>query len=513
MSRHTLKRILEIIPGLLTWSALLLPILVSIWLPVVIAIYVIIFDLYWLYRSLYLSRNIIVAYFRIKKDTKINWMTKIRNYEESHKLWPRGVKFDETLHVIIMPQYNETYDVISRSLESYIKSNFPVKSKMIFVLTSEIRKPGLKELNQKTFDDLKKRYGQKFLQFEQTFHPPDISGELACKSSNSTWGAKFFKNEILDKKKIAYNKVVVHNFDTDTQVHPQYFAAIAYQYLMTPNDLPTSYQPIHLYNNNIWETGAIMRIVATSSTITLMHNSLRPHRFKNFSSRSDCFQTIVDINYWVVDAIPEDSRQFFDSMYHYKGRFWVQPIYVPLLMDAVLDDNWLKTLKTQYQQLRRWAWGIVDFPYTALKAFDDHEISWRKKLSWSLRLLEGHFSWATAAIHIAILGWMPILLNPKFGDTVIGFNLPTITRTVLNISIVGMITVIILSLIMLPPKPKHYRRRRYLMFILQWGIFPVVSLFFSSIASIDAQTRLMFGKYLEYQVTAKSVKTKPSPTE
>lgn len=506
MSKQTLKRIFEIIPGSLTWSALFLPILISLWAPIVIAVYVIIFDLYWLYRSLYLSRNIIVAYYRMKKDTKINWMKQIRNHEASNRLWPRGIKFDETFHVIIMPQYNESFEVISRSLESYIKSNFPVKNKMIFVLTSEIRKPGLKEMNEKIFSDLKKQYGQKFFQFVQTFHPADIAGELACKSSNSTWGAKYFKAEILNKLKISAEKVVVHNFDTDTQVHPQYFAVVSYQYLSTPKDLPTSYQPIHLYNNNIWETGAIMRIVATSSTITLMHNSLRPHRFKNFSSRSDCFQTIIDINYWVVDAIPEDSRQYYDSMYHYKGHFWVQPIYVPLLMDAVLDDSWKKTLKTQYQQLRRWAWGIIDFPYTVMKAIEDKDISMRKKISWSLRLLEGHFSWATAAIHIAILGWMPILLNPEFGNTVIGFNLPTITRMVLNTAIIGMITVIILSLIMLPPKPKHHHRRRYLLFIFQWAIFPIVSVFFSSFAAIDAQTRLMFGRYLEYQVTAKTVK-------
>src|SRR3990167_1593095 len=98
MNKNTVKRILEIIPGILTWSALLLPILISIWAPVLIAIYVIIFDLYWLYRSLYLSRNIIVAYFRLKKETKINWMKNIRNYESSDRLWPRGYKFDETLN-------------------------------------------------------------------------------------------------------------------------------------------------------------------------------------------------------------------------------------------------------------------------------------------------------------------------------------------------------------------------------------------------------------------------------
>lgn len=505
MDNHYLKRSLEILPGILSLSALILPIIFSIWWPVVVAIYVIIFDLYWLYRSLFLSQNLMMAYNKIHKDTSINWMHKILNHEKSGKNWFSGYRFADTVHVIIMPQYNESFDVISRSLESYINSNFPVKEKMIFVLTSEQRRPGLKEQNKKTFLALKNKYDKYFRQFLQTFHPPDMAGELACKSSNSTWGAKFFQKE-LDKQKILYERVIVHNFDTDTQTHPQYFAAVSYNYLMTPKDLPTSYQPIHLYNNNIWYTGAIQRIVATSSTITLMHNSLRPYRFKNFSSRSDCFKTVVDIGYWVVNAIPEDSRQYFDSMYHYKGHFWVQPIYVPLLMDAVLDDTWKKTLKSQYQQLRRWAWGIIDFPYTVMLAIKDKEISWSKKLSWSLRLLEGHFSWATASIHIAILGWMPLVLNPDFGNSVFGFNLPTFTRTILNLAIVGLITVVVLSLKMLPPRPKTESRRYYLFFIGQWIIFPIVSIFFSSFAAIDAQVRLMLGKYLEYQVTPKAVK-------
>lgn len=492
-------------PAVMTWMAIILPVFLSLWATFLVALYTIIFDLYWLYRSLFLSKNILIAYRKMRQDTKIDWLAKIKSYENQNKSWPRGYKFDDTLHVVIMPQYKESFEVISRSLESYIKANFPIKEKMIFLLTSEIRK-GAKELNLETFKRLKSQYGKRFCEFRQTFHPDDIPGEIACKSSNSTWGAKYLQKEILDKKKIKYDQVIIHNFDTDTQVHKEYFAAVTYEYLMTRKDLPTSYQPIHLYSNNIWETGAVMRIVATSSTITLMHNSLRPHRFKNFSSRSDCFQTIVDIGYWVVDAIPEDSRQYFDSMYFYKGHFWVQPIYVPLYLDAVLSEDWKKTLISQYQQLRRWAWGIIDFPYTVIRSIEDKSIPWSKKIWWSIRLLEGHFSWAVAAIHIAILGWMPVILNPEFAHSITGFNLPTFTKTILNIAIIGLITVIVLSLLMLPPRPKHHRRHRYLWFILQWAIFPIVSMFFSSFAAIDAQTRLMLGKYLEYQVTDKTVK-------
>ena len=39
---------------------------------------------------------------------------------------------------------------------------------------------------------------------------------------------------------------------------------------------------------------------------------------------------------------------------------------------------------------------------------------------------------------------------------------------------------------------------------LQWLALPVVGLVFSNLPALDAQTRLMVGKYLEYRVTEKA---------
>jgi hypothetical protein len=40
--------------------------------------------------------------------------------------------------------------------------------------------------------------------------------------------------------------------------------------------------------------------------------------------------------------------------------------------------------------------------------------------------------------------------------------------------------------------------------VLQWALLPVTSMFFSAFAAINAQTRLMFGRYLEFYVTEKA---------
>ena len=40
--------------------------------------------------------------------------------------------------------------------------------------------------------------------------------------------------------------------------------------------------------------------------------------------------------------------------------------------------------------------------------------------------------------------------------------------------------------------------------VLQWALLPLVGLLFSNLPALDAQTRLMTGRYLEYRVTEKA---------
>ncbi len=182
------------------------------------------------------------------------------------------------------------------------------------------------------------------------------------------------------------------------------------------------------------------------------------------------------------------------------------PLLSPVFQDAVLAEGYVRTFKVQYVQLRRWAWGVSDFPYVVRESIKNKRIPWADKLIQIGRLFEGHFSWATAPMILTFVAWLPLYLNRRFGDQVLAHELPVIAARILTLAMAGVFVTISISMISLPPKPARYKRSKDIGMLLQWVLMPVTAIVFSALTAIDAQTRLMLGKYLDFRVTEKANK-------
>ncbi|NCN95044.1 hypothetical protein GW951_01810, partial [Candidatus Wolfebacteria bacterium] len=341
-------------------------------------------------------------------------------------------------------------------------------------------------------------FGDKFFKFLTVFHPAGLPGEIPGKGSNQAWAAKEVKKSIIDPLEIPYENILLSVFDVDTQVPFDYFGRLTYVFLTCENPQRSSFQPVPLFTNNIFQAPALARVIAFSSTFWNMIQQSRPERQTTFSSHSMPFKAIVEIGFWHKDVVSEDSRIFWQCYLHYGGDWRVEALFYPVSMDANVALTFWKTMINQYKQQRRWGWGCENIPYF-LEGFrkdsaGEKRISPSKKLYLTFNILESFHSWATNTLMIFALGWLPIYLGgANFNFTVLSYNLPQTTRFIMTLAMVGVVSAAILSIILLPPKPNWFKKRHYIFYILQWFLMPITLVIFGAIPAFEAQTRMMLG--------------------
>ena len=413
-----LYRGFEMLPGVLAWVTIGGIFFASWFAPVATSFFIIAFDLYWILKTIFLSLHLRATYRAMKSNLAINWIKKldtlsIFNNQLSISSW-RDIH-----HLIILPFYKEPYEIIRESLESIKQSRYP-KDRLFIVLGIEERAGEEARL---TAEQLKKEYESVFPRLAITSHPANIPGELPGKGSNESWAARVAKEKIIDPLRIPYERIIVSTLDSDTRVYPDYFGILTWNYLTCARPLRSSFQPIPVYNNNIWEAPFFSRVVAISGTFWQMMQQARPERLTTFSSHSMPFKSLVEMDYWHRNIVSEDSRIFWQSLLFYNGDWQTIPLKYPVSMDANVGRTSWETIKNVYKQQRRWGWGAENVPYTLFGFLKNKKIPTGKKIFFMCTQIEGFWSWSTNAIIIFLLGRLPIWLgSAQFNISVLSYR-------------------------------------------------------------------------------------------
>ena len=489
-----LKRVFEIIPGGLSWGIIILLVILSIVHPVASAIVIITFDFYWIIRTVYLTTLLIIAHHRLFRQRNEDWLARCLALSQN-KSW------QDLRQLVIFPVYNEGLEVLRPSLVALSASHYP-KGKIIVVMAFE-------ERNLYAHDNalaLEKEFGGEFGAYLSVFHPDGLPGESRTKGANATWAAKAAK-KFIDAQGITCDHVVVSCFDADTCVEPEYFGCLSYYFLTSDKPHQASYQPMPVYNNNIWKAPSFARLVEISGSFCQMIESMRLEKFVTFSSHSMSFKTLVEVDYWPRNMISDDSVIYWKGYLHYNGDYRVVPLYITVSMDVAYSNNIWRTMVVQYKQKRRWAWGVENFPFVAIGFMENKNISLFKKLRRLFHLLESHVTWAVWAVILVVIGPLPIFFGGKFfSQMAIAYNLPKITGLLFQFTLLTSLTWVFLSWTILPPRPKGVSWFKNVLLILEWFFVPFIILILGSSPALDAQSRLMFAKYMEFNPTLKGNK-------
>lgn len=529
--RKPLYRFLEILPGAISYGAIILLFILS-WLdPVLGAIYLFILIASTLVKAIGVAYRTVQGYEVIKRAMRVDWRRRMEDLESPHDAYERvrdddnkSYHFDEHIenlklmaampgeypnpakiyHAVIITAYDESADILIPSIEAVVNTTFP-NERIIVALAYEERGG---EAMEKTAKMLHSKFKGIFKDFLLVKHPANLPNEIKGKGPNLTYAGNFVANYIKDKK-IPIENVIVTSLDSDNRMHEKYLDCVAYEFITHWDRQHLSYQPVSLFMNNIWDAPAPTRVIAVSNSFFNVISTMRPHSLRNFASHSQPLQALEAMGFWSKRTIVEDGHQYWRSLFFFGGDYKVLPVRIPIYQDAVIGETFWQTVKAQFIQVRRWDYGASDVAYVGVRLFTSR--SKRPMPFWKLfpkfwRLLDGHVMLAIMAPIITAGGWVPMIMNAS-AHTMVSYNLPNIVSNVETIAMIGLIVTVLISFRMLPPRPAKYRKGRAVFMLLQWILMPITSILYQSLAAFYAQTRLMLGLYMEkFDVTKKIIK-------
>jgi cellulose synthase/poly-beta-1,6-N-acetylglucosamine synthase-like glycosyltransferase/uncharacterized membrane protein len=534
LGKRTKKyRFFEMLPAILSYGLIILLFVLSLLSPLLAAIYVTLIIVIMFIRATIVAVDTMHGRDKLNRAMEVNWHERLLNLEKPNESLKSIInlrqsdkkQFDYSNHLlnlktiakssdgrfpkpsqvynaIIIAAYNEPIEVIEPTIKSLVNTTYD-KSHLIIIFAYEQRGgDSIKE----TAEALQRKYSKDFFAFHIVQHPSDIPDEVVGKGGNITYAGYFLK-QWLRFVKIDYSKVIVTTLDCDNRPHEKYLDYVTYEFIVHKNRKNLAYQPVSLFLNNIWDAPAPMRVIATGSSFWNIICSVRPKTLRNFASHAQPMDALVGMNFWSTRTIVEDGHQYWRSFFFFKGNYEVIPLYIPIYQDAVMSDSYVKTLKAQFIQLRRWAYGASDVPYVAVRVFSrDREAPFFTGLVKFIELIDSHVTLASMALLVAFGGWVPLLVNNHAArNDITVHNLPDTISMIQSVAMIGLIITVILAYRMLPPRPKRYKKSRSLFMIIQWILMPVTTIVYNSFSALYSQGRLLFGKYLDkFDVTEKT---------
>ncbi len=523
-SRHQLdpkerriERFFETLPGALSWSIIVGMTVLSVTNHLLASAIMVAFVLFWVFRLLYMNIFLVISYMRLHIEKGTDWMGLIgkiglppeslagvdpfrrRQIESLWRADQHPPKPEDLYHLVILPVVREGRNILEPGVKSLVDGAYP-SQRVLVVIALEARAAA--PVKQDVYA-IQKHYAASFLDFLVVEHPGDIPGEAMVKGANATWAAKHAAKYLQDKG-IAEERVIVSCFDADTVAHKEYLGCLTYYFMITPSRLRVSYQPIPVYYNNLWDVPSFARILDIGASFFQLVEATNTEKLVTFSSHSMSFKALVEVGYWPVDMISDDSAIFWKSFIHYDGDYKVVPIYTTVSMDIASGRSFGNTFVNIYKQKRRWAWGVENLPVVLRAFLRSKKISVYKKLMFASRLFDLFVSWATWSYLLTVITWLPMLFaGREFSSTTMYYMAPRIKDVIFGLSLIGLVICIAISFALLSTSTIRQRRSHMVLHVFDWLAIPFVVLLLSSVPALDAQTRLMLGKDIQFRVTEK----------
>lgn len=508
IERHddTFQRVFEVIPGLLIWLLLTSPVWLGKTLPSIAADILVILTVFWVYKAAEMSIGVIGGYIKYRNALKVDWLEKTKSLDKS--TLPEQQTLPATIlpkHLIVIPNGGARYDILKPTLEAIRDQNYPKELLYISISTEE----RLIEKDPAYFNQMHADIKRDFADFGErlmiTIHPKDLPGEVKGAASNRTWGNKSAV-ETLESRGENIADFLTTSPDEDIRFHPQFFAAISYQYLIAKKRTRKFYQTaVYTFNNNYWEVPLLIRTFASGVTLPVLSSSvISESKRETWSCYTINLDVMKKVNYWDTSIGIDDTPYFWRPYFYFKGDFECRVFFIPLNADAVYHPNYVQNHRAQYKQLLRWGWGVITFPIAMKGLLTNNEVPFFKRLHKIVNLFETFVLWKVLAFLIMFGAPIVFLVSSEYNELVISHSLPSTLSNILVMATVFLVPSTIVKILLSPGKPAEWSSARfYLNFLAEIPLNLVVIMTYSFLPFIEASTRMMLGEKYGFAITEK----------
>src|SRR5947209_85463 len=481
------QRVLEVVPTATVWLIITAPVWGAIVAPAALGFGLVLFSVYWLWKSFGFASGVLIGFWRLHVAQQRDWLAASAALADSDRL----------RHLVIVPTCGESEEILADTLHYLTLQDVPL-DRVSVVLAFEQRDPSAPDRARR----LSARFAPLFQHFLITFHP-DRDGEVRGKSSNLTWAARQAQAELIDTGRLDPDHLIVTVCDADSRLHHAYLGALGYEVLSHPDGFLHIFQPAILFYANHWRLIAPLRALNSIYSLWELARMVPSHRLVTQSTYSLSWKAIWEVGYWDVDVIPEDSHMCFKVLFHYGRQVRVRPIFLPVYADAAEGSTFQRTLENQYQQIQRWAWGVSDIPYVTLGALRARNLPWYTRVMRVVWYVEEHLMWPSHWFLLTLGGLIPSLINPAYARSPLGMWQASLVSAIMGLCLPCLLLVIVVDWRLRPQHPEGEDPVDVLIGWASFALLPVCGLLLCALPALDAHTRLLTGRRLEYRVTEK----------
>src|SRR3989338_6005512 len=172
IERSRRYRFFEQRTAIISCSLLVLPPIVSLWFPWPVSVILIVYTLFWLYRSVGMSSRLVAGYRQYRRAIQQDWLALCKALP-ADRHWPK------LRHAVIIAVSNEVESIVTATLDALAASHYPLGSVLV-VIAVEAR-GGAKTVA--SMQRLGRQYQSRFESLLVVVHPGDRPGEVRGKGA------------------------------------------------------------------------------------------------------------------------------------------------------------------------------------------------------------------------------------------------------------------------------------------------------------------------------------------